>query len=102
MNTAENATGMTVWSASKNAVSCEVEGEMVLLDLQSGTYFGLNSIGAEIWNQVTQRKSFAEIQKHLLSEYRVTPERCEAEVLSLLTKLAEKGLVKCGNDEPIA
>ena len=99
MNTAERVNGTTVWSPSKNAVGCEVEGEMVLLDLQSGTYFGLNPVGAEIWNQVIQRKSFAEIRQHLLSQYQVTPERCEQEVLALLTKLAEKGLVRNGSDE---
>jgi len=99
MNAVEKINGTTVWAASKNAVGCEVEGEMVLLDLQSGTYFGLNPVGADVWNQITQRKSFAEIQAYLLSQYRVTPERCEAEVLSLITKLAEKGLIRNGSDE---
>ena len=102
MNTAEKVNANSVWTASKNTVSCEVEGEMVLLDLQSGTYFGLNAVGAEIWNQITRHKSFAEIQHHLLGQYRVTPEQCEEEVLSLMTKLTEKGLVKSGNDEPVS
>lgn len=102
MNIAEKVNGTTVWTPSKNAVACEVEGEMVLLNLQSGTYFGLNGVGTEIWNQLAQQKTFDEIQQHLLARYRVAPERCEAEVLALLTKLTERGLVRTGSDETSA
>ncbi|MDP9171910.1 MAG: PqqD family protein [Acidobacteriota bacterium] len=102
MNTAEKVNGSSVWIPSKNTVGCEVEGEMVLLDLQSGTYFGLNAVGAEIWNQLTRHKSFDEILRYLLSRYRVSEERCEAELRALLSNLSERGLVRSGNDETAA
>src|SRR4051794_24893754 len=99
MNTSEKIDGTTVWTASRNVVGCEVEGEMVLLDLQSGTYFGLNHVGAEIWNQIQQKKTLDEIQEVLLSRYRVAPEVCRAEVIALVSNLSERGLVRSGSDE---
>lgn len=104
MNTAErsisgpDAIRSTRWIADSNAVGCEIEGEMVLLDLQTGTYFGLNRVGAEIWNQLREGKTAGEIQTYLLSQYSVAPERCEAEVLALLTELRDRGLVKSANE----
>jgi hypothetical protein len=102
MNTAEKVDRTAVWTPSKNVVACDVEGEMVLLDLQSGTYFGLNPVGAEIWSQLGQKKSVSEIQQHLLGKYRVTPERCEAELQNLIGQLSERGLLRSGNDDTTA
>ena len=99
MNTSEKLDGTTVLKSSNNVVGCEVEGEMVLLDLQSGTYFGLNPVGAEIWGQITQGKSLNEIQQYLLSRYDVGAELCQTEVFALVSKLTERGLVRNGNDE---
>jgi hypothetical protein len=102
MNTADKINETAVWTPSKNVVACDVEGEMVLLDLQSGTYFGLNGVGAEIWNQISQRKSMGEIQRHLLSTYNVAPERCEAELQTLVMQLSERGLLRSGGDDTAA
>jgi hypothetical protein len=102
MNTAEKLNEKTIWSPSKNVVACDVEGEMVLLDLQSGTYFGLNGVGAEIWNQISQRKSMGEIQRHLLSVYQVAPDRCEAELHNLVIQLSDRGLLRSGGDDTAA
>lgn len=102
MKTEEQTRTTTMWIASKGAVGCDIEGEMVLLDLESGTYFGLNAVGAEIWNHLREERSFDEIQRHLLSIYNVSPARCETEVAALLHQLREKGLVSSRNVEVAA
>jgi hypothetical protein len=81
-------------TAKANAVGCEIEGEMVLLDLDSDTYFGLNPVGADIWNFIREEKSLDEIQTYLLSRYNVPRERCEEEVRGLLVALAARGLIE--------
>lgn len=102
MNTTEKLSEASVWTPGKNVVACDVEGEVVLLDMQSGTYFGLNGVGAEIWSQLTQNKSVGAIQQHLLSRYRVSAERCEAELQALLAQLIERGLLRSGGDDTAA
>ena len=39
----------SVIAAEEQVISCELAGGAALLDLRSGTYFGLNEIGSEIW-----------------------------------------------------
>jgi len=94
MKTAEQITASTRVIASEGAVGCDIQGEMVLLDLESGTYFGLNAVGADIWNYIHEQKSVEEIEDYLMGEYKVPLERCRAEVLSLLGRLLEKGLIR--------
>jgi hypothetical protein len=70
-----------------------VGDETVILDLASGTYFGLDPVGARIWQLMGERKTRAEIFTTMLEEYEVEREQLEADVLRLATELAERGLV---------
>jgi hypothetical protein len=70
-----------------------VGNETVILDLASGTYFGLDPVGARVWQLIGQGKSLAEICDALLDEYDVTRETLERDVIDLAEKLLQKGLV---------
>jgi hypothetical protein len=94
MKAAEDLLVNTRVIAKSSAVGCDVEGEMVILDLDSDTNFGLNPVGAEIWNYIREERSLEEIETYLLSRYKVSRERCENEVRALLTNLAGKGLIE--------
>jgi hypothetical protein len=78
---------------SKDVLSQEVNGEMVLLDLSSETYFGLDETGARIWELFAAGKSQDEILAVLLDEYDVDRPQLEADVSELLGRLLEAGLV---------
>ena len=99
MKTAEALLINTRVMAKASAVGCDVEGEMVLLDLDSDTYFGLNPVGADIWNYIREERSLQDIHSYLLARYNVSRERCEQEVRALLTSLAAKGLIETRTDE---
>jgi len=70
-----------------------VGDETVILDLASGTYFGLDPIGARIWALMGERKTLAEICAMMLEEYEVEREQLETDVLRLSGELVERGLV---------
>jgi len=80
--------------AVKEQVSSEINGESVILHLQSGVYYGLNPVGASIWNLIQQPKTFKEVRDTILAEYEVEPEECERDILSLLQELASHGLIE--------
>jgi Coenzyme PQQ synthesis protein D (PqqD) len=72
--------------------------EAVLLDVQSGVYFGLDSVGTRIWQLLAGECTEEEINRQLLEEYDVDPEQLRADVAGFLRSLAEKGLAH-GLDE---
>lgn len=80
---------------SENVVAREVSGETVLLDLDKGTYFGLNSVGGRIWTLVEEEpRTLAEVRNALQSEFDVSEEDVQRDVLDLANQLHEHGLLR--------
>lgn len=80
--------------ASKDQVSCDLAGEAALLNLKSGIYFGLDPVGARIWSVLQSSVTFGQIRDTMLDEYEVDPERLEADLRTLISDLAEHGLIE--------
>jgi hypothetical protein len=78
---------------SKDQVSCDLAGEAAILNLRNGVYYGLDPVGARIWNLVQQPTTFGQIRDALLDDYDVEKVRLETDIKDLLDKLAEQGLV---------
>jgi hypothetical protein len=72
----------------------EVSGEMVLLDLASESYFGLDAVGARIWGLLESGATVGETLDTLMQEYEVERETLEADVGELLDRLLEAGLIR--------
>ena len=70
-----------------------VGDETVILDLASGTYYGLDPVGARMWQLMTDEQTLAAICDTLLDEYEVTREALEGDILRLTEELLAKGLV---------
>ena len=73
-----------------------VGDETVILDLASGTYFGLDPVGARIWELMGEGKTLAEICEQMLDEYEVSREELERDTLRLAQELADQGLIGLG------
>ena len=84
----------------EDVVSRDLEGEAVILNLESGTYFGLNGIGTRIWALIQEHGSLLCVYDSLLNEYDVPPQALERDLLQLVEELRGKGLVSvCRRDQ---
>ena len=84
----------SIVSAVTHQVSCGLAGEAVILNLQDGVYYGLNTVGARIWNLLEQPTSVEQIHNVLLDEYDIDPDTCVRQVAAILSELAEHGLLE--------
>ena len=80
-------------SIPAQVVARQVGAETVILDLASGTYFGLDATGARIWQLMGEGKTIAEICAVMLAEYEVSREAIERDVLALAEELCAKQLI---------
>ena len=76
-----------------DVVSRELEGEAVILNLGSSTYFGLDEVGTRIWSLLEEDGSLRRAFEAILQEYDVAPEIFERDLLRLVEELRTKGLV---------
>ena len=72
----------------------QVGEETVILDLVSGTYFGLDPVGARIWQLLGEGRTLAEVCESMLVEYEVSRDEIERDVNELLAALVDKSLIK--------
>jgi hypothetical protein len=68
-------------------------GEAVLLDLKSEQYFGLDEVGARVWQLLGENDDLAEIEARLIAEYDAPPDAIARDLRELVEKLIEAGLV---------
>lgn len=84
----------TVVAAAEDQVSCELEGEAVILKFGTGVYHGLNEVGARAWALVQRPVTFREVLEAIVSEYDVDPEECARDLRALFGEMAAAGLVR--------
>ena len=71
----------------------EVGGEAVLLKLASENYFGLDAVGTRIWILLNEAPGLKRAFDILSDTYEVEAEVLERDLLSLVERMAEAGLV---------
>ena len=79
---------------SPDQVSCDLGGEAAILHLKTAIYYGLDPVGARVWDLLRTPKTLAEIRDALLTEYEVDSETCERDLRDLLEKLAAGRLIE--------
>ena len=71
-----------------------VDNEALLLDLAAGMYFSLNEVGLAFWQAVESGASLRGARDHLLNEYEVDLETLSRDLLELVDRLQQNGLVR--------
>jgi len=71
----------------------EISGEMVLLNLESGKYYGLDEVGARMYILLAEHGSLEAAFQAMLAEYQVEAEQLEADLITLVEDLAAHGLL---------
>ncbi len=72
----------------------QLDDEIVILDLASESYFGLDEVGAAIWNEMTSAESIEHAYQALLAQYDVEPDVLREDMQALLQQLIEKQLLE--------
>lgn len=70
-----------------NIVASEIDGETVMMSIDSGSYYGLDPIGSRIWALVENPMKVADLINVLTNEYDVDQETCEKDVFLFLNGL---------------
>ena len=75
------------------------DGEVVLLHLDSKTYYSLNPTGERIWGGLKEGLSLKEITQRLQEEFDVNEEDADRSVRDLVKELCEQNLALRANTE---
>lgn len=72
----------------------ELDGELVLLDLDGETYYGLDEVGTRMWTVLTTSDSIQAAYETLLDEYDVAPDDLHRDMAQLVEELVANRLLE--------
>ncbi len=79
---------------SPDVLTQEVSGEMVLLDLSSEQYLGLNEVGTKVWQLLQDGKDLTIVSEILQQEYDVDADLLQSDLNQLISDMHKAGLVE--------
>jgi hypothetical protein len=74
-------------------LATELDGELVLMSIDQGAYYGMEQTARRIWDLLEQPMQVDELCGRLSTDYQVDPEICQRDVLPFLEQLLEEGLI---------
>ena len=80
---------------SDDIVSRNLQGEIVLLDLKTGSYYGLDVMGTIMWDLIQKHKSLEKVHDLLTEEYDIAEVQCTQDLLNFVSTLHDKKLIEC-------
>jgi hypothetical protein len=83
---------------NSDVIVTELDGEAVLLNLDTKLYFSLNATGVTIWKLLDEGLTLGQIGERLFQEYDVTPEKAQQCVIDLVDQLNNEKLVSATRD----
>ena len=78
---------------SGGLISNGLGDDVVMMDVEQGSYYGLEAVAARIWTLTEQPISVGSLCKRLVTEYQISPEQCRADVMAFLGELLKQRLV---------
>ena len=73
--------------------------EVVILNLATGTYFGLDGVGSRIWCLIAEHGSKEKVLEALKAEYEAPEEQLRQDLDGLVKQLTEKQLIRVNAEE---
>jgi GTP cyclohydrolase I len=84
----------TMVARTENLMSTALDDDTVMMNIESGAYYGLDGTGQAIWSMLETPQRVAAVCEALLQEYDVDAETCRRQVHSFVERLHAEGLVQ--------
>jgi len=77
----------------KDIIATPIEGDLVMMHVQQGQYYGTSLVGRRIWELLERVTTRREICNQLMEEFDVEPSVCDSECDAFLSQLNQEGLI---------
>ena len=72
---------------------CDIQDDVVILNVDTGVYFGLEGAGGQMWRELVEHRSVENALEALKKRFDVEPDDLRRDLEDMVRQLAEKGLV---------
>lgn len=91
----------TRFCPNSNEVAGKVmDGEAILINLDTGAYYSMDNVGAVIWQFIDERRSVEEMLAGITAQYDVSAAQAESDILRILGELVDEKLASTTTEGP--
>jgi hypothetical protein len=73
-------------------IAADMDGDLVMMSIESGEYFGLGGVGTRVWELIDTPRTLAQLTQAICAEYEVDAATCETDISRFLADLLANGL----------
>ena len=84
---------ITLITRNPNLVAAEIDGDLVMMSVEQGEYFGITGVGSRVWELLATPTTVADITRVICTEYAVEETACQADMQTFVEELIQLGLV---------
>ena len=84
----------------ENVLFRELNGEAVILNVETGNYFGLDQVGTRAWTLIREHKALSKVVGLMEAEYEVSRDALRNDLVALAKELSAHGLVRISRGLP--
>jgi hypothetical protein len=84
----------------ENVLFRELNGEAVILNVETGNYFGLDQVGTRAWILIREHKTLSKVVGLMEAEYDVSRDALGSDLVALAKELSAHGLVRISRGLP--
>ena len=90
----QSVTPQTILKQKQDILTADLVDELVLMSIDNSAYYGMNKVSKRIWELLAEPRVVSDVCHILLTEFDITFDVCQKEVLTFIRHLAEAQLVE--------
>ncbi len=86
--------GDSVVVRDPDMIAAEMDGDLVMMSVERGAYFGIGGVGTRVWELLEQPRSVDQLCAAIVAEYEIDEATCRTDVTAFVQRLLDEKLVK--------
>jgi hypothetical protein len=82
----------TLITRNPDLVAAEVDGDLVMMSVEQGEYFGITGVGSRVWELLAAPTTVADLTRVICAQYAVDEATCQADMQAFVEELIQLGL----------
>lgn len=75
-------------------IAAPMDGDLVMMCIESGNYYGVGGVGPRIWELLEQPVTVEAITAVICNQFDVDADRCRPDIAAFVRQLLDAGLVR--------
>ena len=84
----------TKFIRTRKIIAADMDGDIALMSVENGAYYGLGKIETAIWNALAEPLTIAELIEKLCQRFEVTATQCEQDIQPFLSDMLAENLIE--------